>query len=470
MTNKLEVILAGFNVDIDTLKNPDLPQTPETISAAYARISRADKSATELRAEALRDVAKARASNRQIIHDYGHGSVAEHAVFNLDILGISRLALEDVEHFRFASFTEKSQRYIKGAESMIPSELKPRHAERLQELDHKGHDIYNRMIDAKIEPQDARFVYLLSTVGQVGVTVNARELEYMMKCLRHSPLEEVRNLSDKLHEQVEHIAPSLFKMYPNEFFRTFPKRAEEAIYSAMRNAYQYPPVDFRFLKGERSHLVYDANPELNMVANLIFSHIHRDLESSYHMAHNILGHNQGDKAWRMFKELLQDMGEHDAAPREFETGPFNFQFTNSSSSFAQLKRHRTATLLKQPYDLSLGYTTPQGIIDAGFQEEYDKYMEEATSFVRELQREYGQEIAEYGLTNAHRRLSLFITNARGLYNFSRERENEAAQWEIRADAHDAMSLVKQVCPLPFMLACGKSEFEDMRNKLYNQNE
>ncbi len=55
----------------------------------------------------------------------GHHSVAEHAVFNFDIIGVSRLAVEEIEKFRLCSFTEKSQRYIKlGDDFVIPEEVK----------------------------------------------------------------------------------------------------------------------------------------------------------------------------------------------------------------------------------------------------------------------------------------------------------------------------------------------------------
>ncbi|MBD3163357.1 MAG: hypothetical protein GF346_12830, partial [Candidatus Eisenbacteria bacterium] len=86
--------------------------TPETLSAAYARISRDPRPVDELRAVAREEVDAARRSNQRIIFGLGHASVAEHAVFNLDILGVSRLAIEEVERMRLCSYTEKSQRYI----------------------------------------------------------------------------------------------------------------------------------------------------------------------------------------------------------------------------------------------------------------------------------------------------------------------------------------------------------------------
>ncbi len=88
----MKVILAGYNLDvsvINSLKNKDIA-TPEIISAAYARISRSSKSATELRTEARNELAKARKSNENIIYEMGHSSIAEHAVFNFDLIGISR--------------------------------------------------------------------------------------------------------------------------------------------------------------------------------------------------------------------------------------------------------------------------------------------------------------------------------------------------------------------------------------------
>ena len=112
------MILAGYNIDssiIDKVKRGedvrDLPLTPETVSVAYARISRDPSSVTELRQKSIDDVEAARRSARNIVFEMNHQSVAEHANFNFDILDISRLAVEYLEWHRLCSFTEKSQRY-----------------------------------------------------------------------------------------------------------------------------------------------------------------------------------------------------------------------------------------------------------------------------------------------------------------------------------------------------------------------
>ncbi|MGZ6220476.1 MAG: FAD-dependent thymidylate synthase, partial [Syntrophales bacterium] len=83
----MKIILAGYNLDFETIRDfqklrPDAQDlTPETTSAAYARISRSPKAVDELRAAARQEVERARQSNRNIVFEMGHSSVAEHAVF-----------------------------------------------------------------------------------------------------------------------------------------------------------------------------------------------------------------------------------------------------------------------------------------------------------------------------------------------------------------------------------------------------
>ena len=99
----MKVTLAGFNVDAalldETRRRFGEAVTPEVISAAYARISRDPRSVAALRQDARGAVEKARRSNERIVFGLGHASVAEHAVVNLDLTGLSRLAVEELERF-----------------------------------------------------------------------------------------------------------------------------------------------------------------------------------------------------------------------------------------------------------------------------------------------------------------------------------------------------------------------------------
>jgi len=211
----MKVLLSGYNFDADIINELKKKAgwkkdnvTPETLSAAYARISRDPRDIEELRKEAREEVDKSRKSNETIIFGLGHSSVAEHAYFNFDIIGLSRLAVEQVQKFRMASFTEKSQRYITlEGDFVIPEEIKELGFEKeFTGLVKEQNGVYKKLYDALVEylfdrnsdiikkkngkrtvegwaKEDARYVVSLATESQFGMSVNARSLENMLRQL-----------------------------------------------------------------------------------------------------------------------------------------------------------------------------------------------------------------------------------------------------------------------------------------------
>ncbi len=253
----MKVLLAGYNIDkdiIDELKEKSGWKedniSPETLSAAYARISRDPRDISELRKLSRTDVEKSRKSNKLIIFGLGHSSVAEHAYFNFDIIGLSRLAVEYVQKFRLASFTEKSQRYITLSDDfVIPEEIKNSEFKdefvELIKLQNEGYNyLYGKLkthlFDLHAEDiknikrhkttvdgwakEDARYLVSMATESQFGMSVNARTLENMLRQFNSSPLKEVRDLSKKLFDLVKDISPSIIKyVEPTDYDTVNPK-------------------------------------------------------------------------------------------------------------------------------------------------------------------------------------------------------------------------------------------------------
>ncbi|MCK7483103.1 MAG: FAD-dependent thymidylate synthase [Candidatus Moduliflexus flocculans] len=236
----MRVVLAGYNVDsavIDELKRNAPPRedvTPETLSASYARISRDPRPVDELRAAARAEVDRTRRSNQSIIFKMGHHSVAEHAVFNFDVVGVSRLAIEEIERFRLLSFTEKSQRYITlGEDFVVPEEVRRAGREALFVGTVKAQNALYHKLYARLKPfvfaknaaaaaepgnhavldgwakEDARYAVSLATEGQLGLTANARNLELLIRRFAAKGLAEVRELSARLYELARSVAPSI---------------------------------------------------------------------------------------------------------------------------------------------------------------------------------------------------------------------------------------------------------------------
>lgn len=431
----MKVILAGYNYD---MQYGDKIRTPETISASYARISRSVKPVNELRKEACSEVSKARKSNETIIFGLGHASVAEHAVFNFDIIGLSRLATEFVQHHRLASFTEKSQRYVKFSNFFhVPAEIE-KHAglkKEYTEFSKSCFALYKDIIDECSKMgmekttvnEDARYVLPLSTLTQFGMTVNARELEHMISSLNSQNLLEGRAIADALYRKAHKLAPSLIK-----YTRSRP---------VLERTLNMPAGSSAAIK----LLQYSRNQADAVISAYMFA---RGLE-----------YNKKDKAKRdrIVKDILKSLQVWDRPPREFELVDFTFAIPMSGSAFAQLKRHRMATIIEQGYDLSAGPVVPAAVRDAGFLEKMLELHEKSACLALKLALK-GALLPYYAGLNGSKKTVIMKINGRELYHFSRLRADKHAQWEIRDIAFHIMNTVQKKEPLLYSMLCGKDQF------------
>jgi len=476
----MEVILAGFNLDTEIIARlkkgeKNLPVTPETLSAAYARISRYPARVSELRGKARVEVDKARMSNRTIIFEMGHHSVAEHAVFNFDVIGISRLAVESLQSFRLASYTEKSQRYITLKDDyVLPSEiteielteefkdlieaqnslyhslfdeLKSYHAENNPVLAQKKRDLANR---AK---EDARYVASLATESQLGMTVNARELELMIRRFASHQLDEVRELGKNLHEETKKIAPSILLFCDVNPYdaETYPALAQYSTKLEFEDIPQAQVTLIRFTE-EADH-------------RLLASLLHRVSASSYEACMQTVEDMNDEQRLELIKIAFERVELYDAMLPEFEHLNLTFEIICSASCFAQLKRHRMASISPQPYDPGLGFAIPQPIKDIGRFDDYKRIMEQSHTLYDQVAK-HSQDVAPYALTNAHRRRVLLSLDARELYHFSRLRSDAHAQVEIQDVSDQMVHLSRMVMPLTMMLAGGKDAYPEMYGHLF----
>jgi flavin-dependent thymidylate synthase len=482
----MRVILAGYNVDTEVLAAREGPMTPETISAAYARISRNPAPVDELRRQARADVARARASNEQIVFGFGHASVAEHAVFNFDLLGLSRLAIEAVEHSRLCSYTEKSQRYIRLRDDyVVPQELGHAGlAEEFTELvalqNRTYHLLYEKLREhvftthaelAQDKSQrrtlegwakeDARYVTSLATEGQLGMTLNARSLEAMIRRLAGHPLAEVRQLAAALHAPAAEVAPSLIRHVEPRHDPT----AREALYAQAAEALEHEVE--RTLPGAEGAVQLaraTADGDLQVVAALL----HGVSLAPWTACHARARSMSQEQRAQIVRAALATMGPYDVAPRCFELVACQFDLVLSAACFGQLKRHRMATSLVQPYDPALGYTVPEAVSAVGLADDFAAVMAESARFYERILDRCGPEAAEYALTQAHRRRVLIRFNGRELYHFSRLRQDAHAQWDIRNLANRMLYLAKQELPLTLMLAAGKDSFAAVRAEFFGE--
>lgn len=480
------VILAGHNLDAQALEARLAGQgeaeagalSPETLSAAYARISRDPREVGELRAEARREVQRARRSNQAIIFEMGHASVAEHAAFNLDVLGVSRLVVESLEHHRLASYTEKSQRYIRlEGEYVCPPELmgsplEPAFRARVEALGRLYQELASALTARAAEEagvagerlapralasranEDARYVLPLCAEAQLGLTMNARSLELAIARLASHPLGEARALGQALFEAIEPIAPSLVRYIRwTPYFRD----TGPALEGLARGLIGRPALP-RAGHPPMVHLAgFTPEPDREVAAALLFTHGQADLETCRAAARMA----DEPRLRGLFGEVFRRMQLWDSLPRAWEAVVFDFELTLSAAAFGQLKRHRMASLWAQPYDPALGRTLPESLARAGLADAFRRELDAVDEFHARLLQDCPA-AAAYILTNAHRRRARIRLNGRALGHFARLRCDAEAQWDIRGIAERMVAEVRRVMPLAGAFYGGKDCVEALR--------
>ena len=484
----MEIILAGCNLDYETVgafrkERPEREDlTPETIAAAYARISRDPRPVNELRTAARREVEKARQSNRNIVFSMGHSSIAEHAVFNIDVLGVSRLLTEEIQKSRLASYTEKSQRYILLEDDfVIPEEVVKAgfsdvfvETVRTQNLFYK--DIYEKLkpyifaghsdlagdranhslLDGWAK-EDARYIISLATETQFGMTLNARNLELMVRRLASSPLAEGREYSRRIYDTTKNIAPSLVRY-------TEPTPYDRFARQALKEKVMSLKLEKSDVTGNVDEVVLlNTTPDGDdrIIAALLHSSSGMPLIRCLEIAARMPWGEKGD----LIKTVCRHMRGYDSVLREFENADLHFELTVSATCFAQLKRHRMATITVQDYDPALGVTVPPAVREIGMDKEFMALISRTEEAYHRIKKT-APGAADYILTNAHRRRVSMKINARELYHIARIRADRHAQWDIRETARKMTDLGKKAMPLSFMLATGKDEFPVLYEEVF----
>jgi flavin-dependent thymidylate synthase len=510
MDSPLKIVLAGMNVDVEMLTKIKIATeksdrsealkllsklTPETISASYARISRDPDSIPELRRIATNEVEKARLTNQNLIFTMGHKSIAEHAIFNLDIMGLSRRAVEEIERKRLASYTEKSQRYITlDGDFVIPPEIKGTPLEKgFIELIEKQNKFYHNHLPTLIawhikqNPQidlnnvkeknriegygkeDARYVLAMATQAQIGETISARNLERLITETRSSESKEVRELGEKLLSEINGIAPSVIKYTePTDYYAKTRKELREHVAKLISdkslNSLYKQFSEIPNLSSNNIKLFTQLKRDESIIGGIIFSSSNLQFDSCLKITREL--------STRQKKEILKladaHQKMHDPLLREYELGDRVAEITLSSSAFAQLKRHRMNTLISQAYNPTLTPIIPLSIEQTALKHKFFEITSNSSSFYKKMLKEGLPEIiSEYALTNAHKRRVLLDANNRQIYAICAERENQAAQWDIRGLANELHKLIRKESPLTTAYLCGKDKFDEVKVKRYS---
>lgn len=192
-----------------------LVHTPEPLRVLYtaARTCYSAGRPSELWEEAAASRERMERLIRQIAES-GHLSILEHVSFTFALEGLSRSASHQLVRHRLASYSQQSQRYVKGPFPYVTPATWERAGGRLTQRYHQAmadlNHLYEEAVAAAIPPEDARFVLPQAMTTNLTMTMNLRELIHVVglrTCTRAQW--EIRDLFERVRQAVGTVDPFL---------------------------------------------------------------------------------------------------------------------------------------------------------------------------------------------------------------------------------------------------------------------
>ncbi len=457
--------------------------SPETIAVTFAKTSRSPLSFREIASE-LTDEKSAQFHEKWVV-GYGHASVAEHAVLHIAIENVSRLAIENIESNRLASYTEKSTRYQKWNPDayFIPPELEG----------HKLFGVYQNTCQAlfaaylasleavlkvaarenprnpgenqagwerriRSQSQDVcRYLLPACSLANVGMTANARVLEHAIQKMLSSPLCEVRQIGEEVKQTACAEVPTLVK-----YAEHLPS-IEELNSVMVKIADNVPSTQ---QSSDWCHLAStDPTGENAIIAAALYRFGHASYSASLAFVEAL---TQSERQ-ELIIHLLGWLGVHDIPLRELEHTSYTFDLTFDQGAYCEVKRHRMMTQTPQGLTAELGYTVPRWMTTAGFEGEYRQNMELAQQTYRLLAVE-NPYIASYIVPNGFNRRILLTLNLREAFHFCSLRSTTNAHFSVRRVALRIADEIKKQHPnlAAFMQLPADISWESIESLYFSQ--
>lgn len=460
----------------------------EVTATAIAKSSRS----SEPFDKTLEDLSDAKAAqfHEKWVVGYGHASVAEHAVLRLAFEGVSRLAADQIEANRLASYTEKSTRYQKWGSgdyytpqsvvgSRYASEYKDVHRELFQTyaaiLIAVGGEIKRKHPAREGETEEkhdgrvrttyvdrCRFMLPASALADLGMTANARTWEYAITKWLSSNLTEVREIGGTAKEQAMLVVPTLVK---------YAKTSEFIIRRRTKlNELNGESGSFK-VEDEPEVQLFDFDPrgEDKVLAALLYqARGSGDLQECM----NDVGFMTREQKIALLDSFYGDMTSFDKLGREFELLNFTFDVTLDWASYRDFWRNRMLTQITQPMIGSLGFAIPKVINEVGMEDKVRDSLQSAIDLANLMKSWSENDEYQYLYPNATLRRELMHFNFREFAEFWRIRSAANTNPAYRILALEMGEIIAQKYPILWNYVKSKGEVptsQEVKNDFYGEN-
>jgi thymidylate synthase ThyX len=380
------------------------PMPPEKCAYALARYSRSPDSIKD--SIAWVRTHDSRKFLESFYFQYGHASIADLGHLVICFEGISEVAATEIEDEQLWDGQARSSRYQDFSKSgfITPPGLTEPEAElyaggagRLLEAYSEIHGVMAdhlkgrlpRPAEMKLEAYErniaaraydiARYLLFLGVPTGVGQVVSIRTLERQIRRLKASEYPELHDLASELaaacaepaaccwseHEANEPIAPTLAK-YVNVDEHARQSRADLATWAAQN-------LPLPSLTVDDVDLLRPSDAVADILATLLYPVSDRPYRELYDLAAGWSAERQRE----VFDVALRSRTQRDELLRQFRTATYVYDIVMDIGAYRDMHRHRRCQQFRQAYSFSLGFETPEEILEAGIADRFAAAMNAA---------------------------------------------------------------------------------------------
>lgn len=184
---------------------------PEKVVAAAARLCYSSDAVPELM-ENMSEERIAEFVTR--LRKMGHLSPFEHVSFQFSIDGVSRALSHQLVRHRIASYSQRSQRYVKetGFQYVMPESIRQNKdtLEKYKKIMEMLQKEYAELLK-EVPAEDARYILPNACTTSLMATFNARSLFNFFELRTCNRAQwEIRELANRMLELVKEVAPNIF--------------------------------------------------------------------------------------------------------------------------------------------------------------------------------------------------------------------------------------------------------------------
>ncbi len=461
-----------------------LTNLPEVVKGTlFSRYSRSDKSLKELLLTEFlsnKDLGildgnvnkeKAEEFYERVLIGYGDDSVAELAFIHVGIENVSNIATKALEDARIGiSPLEKSTRYVyfdkkEGGKYKYYREprIMEKFGEEYEEVMDFLFDTYSNLIKPLNDYLKEKFpreegvseraynsaikaktcdvlrgLLPASTLTNLGLAGNGRAFEYLIIKLRASPLKELNEIAEKMHDEIRKVLPKFVK-------RAFSKHGDMWVEFFKKERELF--TKFSSLNstgnGEFVKLVKVKGSEDDVIAGIIYAFSSLSYEEALSIAEKMSKDEKVDliRTYFSFRKNRRHKPH-----RAFELISYTFDIIANFGAYRDLQRHRILTQMRQNLTVDLGYDMPEEISEIGEEKTWKEAMERSAELYYKIRKELPYE-AQYVVPFAYRVRFLFHLNLREAFHLCELRSSEQGHPDYRRIAIKIADEIKKVHPI-----------------------